>query len=138
VTTAAAGTNAAFNSSVKVGDKVEIAGVAPIQYNGFWTVASVTGNTFTFTHPLSGLAAGTVNPNTTLTLPDDGTQRVRYGINAIAVSGTIVTVTTAAPGTTTAMPSGVQVDDEIVISGANVAGFNGKWTVLAVTGNNTF
>jgi fibronectin-binding autotransporter adhesin len=143
VTTAAPGSTTQANSPVRVGDQVLVAGVTPTAYNGQWTVTAVTGNTFTFTHTQSGLAAGTVTANVSkVTLPDDGTRGgPRYGIDRIRQSGggTTVDVRSSALGTGTDMPSGVKVGDQITISGiTGVTAYNGTWTVTSIIDQDEF
>ena len=81
--------------TITVGNLVEITSVVPSGYNGTYTILTVSGNSFTYTDPTSGLASssniGTATPvnqttgpdpylfidtttvQTTVTVPDGGT-----------------------------------------------------------------
>jgi fibronectin-binding autotransporter adhesin len=76
----------------RVGEMITIAGMTPAGYNGTYAVTAITATTFTYTNPVTGLAAATVFG--TATRPDD-LVRVRIPVvgnptstNAFNVSGT--------------------------------------------------
>jgi len=93
-----------------VGQTVQIASTSPSSWNGSYTVASASGNNFSFTTP-------TVLPAATAL----GT----------ASTSTLATVTATVPN------HGFSTGDSVIIENAAPAGFNGTWTV-AVIDTNTF
>ena len=94
-----------------VGQIVQISATSPSAWNGSYTIATASGNNFSFTTP-------TVLPTVT-TL---GT----------ASTSTVVTVTATVPN------HGFSSLDSVIVEGAVPAGFNGTWTVLTVPNANTF
>src|SRR5262249_25450491 len=103
-----------------VGDLVVISGANQAAFNGTFTVASlVDAYTFTLAGSATGVATGTITPSRAATAGV-----ASPSVTSLSGNGTTATVATATR-------NGVMVGDLVVISGANLAGFNG---VFAVTG----
>ena len=103
-----------IGSGLHAGSTVTIAGVSVAGYNGTFTVNTVSGTTFTYTNPTSGLAS---SGGGTAASPD-----VTPGARE---SGTQVTITTASAHS---LVSG----NTVVVAGLAVGGYNGRWTVTGV------
>jgi hypothetical protein len=97
-----------------VGDSVTVAGVGVAGYNGTWTVTAVpSSRSFQYTNPTAGLATsggGTIAPN------DVGATE----------SGTTATIRT------TTVHNRL-VGEVVTVAGVGVAGYNGTFTITAVT-----
>ena len=96
-------------SGLSVGSSVTVAGVTPTGYNGTFTVTAVSSTTFSYS--LS------TNPGT-------------YTSGGTAAWGLITITTTTAHN--------LQVDQQVVIGGVGVTGYNGTFTVLSTPTATTF
>ena len=93
-----------------VGQTVQISATSPSVWNGSYTVATASGNNFSFTTPTVLPAATTLGTASTSTLA-------------------VVTATVPSHGFSTG--------DSVIVEGAAPAAHNGTWSI-AVTGPNTF
>jgi Metallo-peptidase family M12B Reprolysin-like/Putative Ig domain len=99
--------------TLQVGDVVTISGVPVVGYNGTFTVTAVPSTrAFQYFNPVSGLAT---TGGGTITLNAPG----------LTESGNTVTVRTVAAHSRS-------VGDQVTISGAGNAGYNGTFTITAV------
>jgi subtilisin-like proprotein convertase family protein len=132
-TTATATTSAPHGYNV--GDRVVIAGASATGYDGTFTILSVpTPTTFTYA-VVPGLPAVSDPGMTADELPVRQLVNLTgltsaFAVTSISRSGTTATVTTSGP-------NGFVSGDQVTISGANIAGYNGTFTIVS-TGLNTF
>ncbi|MFI5381383.1 MAG: lamin tail domain-containing protein, partial [Tepidisphaerales bacterium] len=108
------------------GDLVQISGASPAEYNGSFTIANVTTNTFTYTlaaAPSVSSATGTMSAARQYTQSTGPTQTV----SALAASGTTVTAMAA--------NHGYSAGDRVLIVGALPVEYNGRFTIAGVTAN---
>ena len=119
----------AINHGLTAGDTVTIIGATPAGYNGSWTVASSTTDTFV------------VNSAANLGAGKGGSARLAVdaptAITAITPEANPdITDLTFVPSyfiITTAAPHGKVTGQTIVVSGVTPTGYNGIWTASSVT-----
>ncbi len=97
------------------GNPHTISGVSPSGYNGSFTIATPTGTTFTYT-TTNGITASPATVNGSIT------PALSYGLTAIATI----------PG------HGFVAGNNITVTGADVAAYNGNKTILSVLNSDTF
>jgi len=109
-------TTGTASASTWVGELVAISGVSNAGYNGIWTITgyNAANKTFTYTDT-SGLGTTTVAGATA----NVGTC-VEYGTTAEVETGAACTFVTG---------------ESVNVSGENVAGYNGVFTILSVSGS---
>jgi subtilisin-like proprotein convertase family protein len=126
------GTTATVTTSTpngfKAGDLVVINGATPAAFNGTFVVTSTVDQyTFTFSSSVVGSASGT--------------SITTYRFVPGTVVAPLVTSLSGSAGTVTARtatPQNYVVGEQVVISGANQAAFNGTFTVAVVVDPYTF
>jgi subtilisin-like proprotein convertase family protein len=125
-----------------VGQQVSISGVTVAGYNGTFLVTGIlTPTLFTYSLATSGLAAsaaGTVristfdNSQVTVMYHDTGTSTtIAPSPGGATEIGNVVTITTTTP-------HGLQLGQQISISGIGITGYNGNWTVTGILSPTSF
>lgn len=112
--------------NLSAGDSVFVAGVTPAGYNGLYSVVSAPASTtFTYTVSETGLSTasggGTAYGPAAITAAVDIQSGQSLGFDSASNTGTAQITTTSAHG--------LQIGQTIQISGAQVAGYDGVFTV---------